>query len=52
VIKTLRDFKTGIRNNDRNQIMQDIAVKMTEKEMEAVAQFLAGMGAEMPDTDE
>jgi len=52
VIKTLRDFKTGIRNNDRNQIMQDIAVKMTEKEMEAVAQFLAGMGAEAPDTDE
>jgi len=52
VIKTLRDFKTGTRSNDRNQIMQDIAAKMTEKEMEAVAQFLAGMGAEAPDTDE
>ena len=52
VIKTLKDFKAGTRNNDRNQIMQDIAAKMTEKEMETVAQFLAGMGAEAPGTDE
>ncbi|MCF6336437.1 MAG: cytochrome c4 [Gammaproteobacteria bacterium] len=52
VIKTLRDFKTGTRSNDRNEIMQDIAAKMTEKEMEAVAQFLAGMGAETPDIGE
>lgn len=46
VAKAMRDFKTGVRSNDRNQIMRDIAAKMTEKEIEAVAQFLAGMGAE------
>lgn len=45
VAKAMRDFKSGARSNDRNQIMQDIASKMTEKEMDAVAQFLAGMGA-------
>ncbi|NOX93069.1 MAG: cytochrome c4 [Gammaproteobacteria bacterium] len=52
VIKTMQDFKTGARSNDRNQIMQDIAAKMTEKEIEAVAQFLVGMGARAPGVDE
>jgi len=52
VIKSMRDFKSGARSNDHNQIMQDIAAKMTEKEIEAVAQFLAGMGAEAPGADE
>jgi cytochrome c553 len=45
VAKAMRDFKSGARSNDRNQIMRDIATKMTEKEMDAVAQFLAGLGA-------
>jgi cytochrome c553 len=44
--KALRDFKTGTRSNDRNQIMRDIAAKMTEAEIVAVAKFLSGMGAE------
>jgi len=52
VIKTMQDFKTGARSNDRNQIMQDIAAKMTEKEIEAVAQFLAGMGVGTPAASE
>ena len=52
VIKTLRDFKSGVRSNDQNQIMQDVAAKMTEKEIEAVAKFLAGMGAEAPGVGE
>jgi len=52
VIKSIQDFKSGARSNDRNQVMQDIAAKMTEKEIEAVAQFLAGMGAEAPGADE
>jgi cytochrome c553 len=43
--KTMRDFKSGTRSNDRNQIMRDIAGKLTEKEITALAQFLAGMGA-------
>jgi cytochrome c553 len=46
VAKALRDFKTGTRSNDRNQIMRDIAAKMSEKEIDAMALFLAGMGAE------
>lgn len=46
VAKTLRDFKSKTRSNDRNQIMQDIAEKMSEKEIDAVALFLAGMGTE------
>lgn len=45
VAKALRDFKTHARNNDLNQIMQDIAVKMTEQEIDAVALFVSGMGA-------
>jgi cytochrome c553 len=44
--KALRDFKSGARSNDRNQIMRDIAAKMTEAEIVAVAKFLSGMGAE------
>lgn len=44
--KALRDFKSGARSNDRNQIMRDIAAKMSEAEIDAVAQFLRGMGAE------
>ena len=48
VAKTLRDFKSNTRSNDRNQIMRDIAAKMSEAEIDAVALFLAGMGAEQP----
>jgi cytochrome c553 len=42
--KTLRDFKSGARNNDRNEIMQAIAAKLSDKEIEAVSRFIAGMG--------
>ncbi|MBL1276289.1 MAG: cytochrome c4 [Ectothiorhodospiraceae bacterium] len=46
VAKTLRDFKSSTRSNDRNQIMRDIAAKMSDPEIDAVALFLEGMGAE------
>ena len=52
VAKALRDFKSQARTNDRNKIMQDIAAKMTEKEIDAVALFLAGLGAETATTEE
>lgn len=52
VIKAMKDFKSGARSNDRNQIMRDIAAKMTETEVAAVAKFLAGMGAEAVSTGE
>lgn len=51
VTKALRDFKSGTRSNDRNQIMQDVAAKMSEKEIAALAQFLAGMGAPVATPD-
>ena len=42
--KTLRDFKSGARTNDRSEMMQAIAAKLSDKEIEAVSRFLAGMG--------
>jgi cytochrome c553 len=42
--KTLRDFKSGARSNDRSDMMQDIAAKLSDKEIEAVSKFIAGMG--------
>lgn len=41
--KTLRDFKAGTRGNDRNKIMQDIAAKLSENEIDAVATYIATM---------
>ena len=46
VMKAMRDFKSESRSNDRNKIMRDIAAKVSDKEIEALAQFLAGLGAE------
>lgn len=41
--KTLRDFKSGARTNDRSGMMQSIAARMSDKEIDAVATYLAGM---------
>ena len=43
--KTLRDFKSGTRSNDRNNIMRDIAGMMSDAEIDAVASYLSGLGA-------
>jgi len=43
--KTLRDFKSGVRSNDSNGMMQAIAAKLSDKEIEAVSAFMAGMGS-------
>jgi len=37
--QTLRDFKSGVRTNDRNKIMQDIASRLSENEIDAVAAY-------------
>jgi cytochrome c553 len=42
--KTLRDFKSGERSNDRSDMMQAISAKLSDKEIEAVSKFIAGMG--------
>lgn len=43
IITTLHKFKTKERANDVNSIMRDIANKMTDKEIEAVASYVAGL---------
>ncbi len=43
VVKALKDFKSGARSNDANQMMRSIASKMTEEEIKAVAEYIAGL---------
>lgn len=43
ILTQLRDFRTGVRNNDGAKMMQVIARKMTEQEMQAVADYVAGL---------
>ncbi len=39
----LRDYGSGERATDPNMMMRDIATRMTEDEIEAVAQYVAGL---------
>lgn len=43
VAKQLRDFKLGDRTNDNQQIMRDVAEHMSEAEIVAVANYIAGL---------
>jgi len=43
VAKQLKDFKAGSRSNDPNQMMRGVAGKMTEPQIEAVAQYVQGL---------
>jgi len=43
VIKALKDFRTGTRTNDMNKMMQDIAARMSDKDIDAVAEYIAGL---------
>ncbi|MGD8559067.1 MAG: c-type cytochrome [Gammaproteobacteria bacterium] len=43
IIKTLNDFKNGNRANDINEIMRNIASKLTDNEIAAVAAYVAGL---------
>lgn len=45
VAKALRDFRAGTRTNDQNGIMQNLAEKLTDKEIDAVAAFVTAMGS-------
>jgi cytochrome c553 len=44
VITQLSNFAEGSRSNDINKMMQNVATKMSKKEMEAVAAYLASLG--------
>lgn len=43
VVAELKKFRDQQRSNDVNSIMRDIAGKMTDKEIEAVASYVAGL---------
>lgn len=43
VVKTMKDFRTGARSNDAGKMMRDIAGRMSDKEIEAVASYIAGL---------
>ncbi|MBD3670300.1 MAG: cytochrome c4 [Gammaproteobacteria bacterium] len=42
-VKALNDFKEGNRANDPNQMMRDVASKMTSAEIKAVAEYISGL---------
>jgi cytochrome c553 len=39
----LKAFRDGTRSNDLNHMMRDIAAKMSDKDIEAVASYIAGL---------
>ncbi|MBU0500708.1 MAG: c-type cytochrome [Gammaproteobacteria bacterium] len=41
--KALKDFRAGTRSNDSNKMMRDIAGKMTDADIAAVAQYIQGL---------
>ncbi len=43
VIKTLTDFKTGARSNNRENMMHMIATKMTDEDIKAVAYYISSL---------
>ena len=43
LVKQLNDFRSGSRSNDPAGMMGDIAKKMTDVEIEAVSEYLAGL---------
>ena len=41
--KAMKDFRSGARSNDPNKMMRQIAGRMSDKEIEAVASYIAGL---------
>ncbi|MFA5628228.1 MAG: c-type cytochrome [Thiohalomonadaceae bacterium] len=42
-IKALKDFRDGIRTNDQTNMMRAVAAKMTDAQIEQVAEYIAGL---------
>ncbi len=42
-IATLKAYRSGDRSNDTNEIMRDVTAKMSDKQIEALAYYLAGL---------
>jgi cytochrome c553 len=43
IVDQLTKFKNKVRKNDPNSMMEDIAAKLTDKEIEAVASYVSGL---------
>ena len=43
VEKAMKDFRSGARSNDMNKMMRNIAEKMSDKEITAVASYISGL---------
>jgi cytochrome c553 len=43
VEKAMKDFRSGARTNDMNKMMQNVAEKMSDKEIKAVASYISGL---------
>ena len=39
----LKAFRAGTRSNDPNGMMRGVAARMTDREMQAVAEYVAGL---------
>jgi len=39
----MADFKKGVRSNDKAKVMRAVAERMTEQEMQAVSEYIAGL---------
>lgn len=42
-LKQMKDFKNSKRENDRGLVMQSVALRLSDAEMEAVAEYIAGL---------
>lgn len=42
-LKQMADFKSGARANDKGKVMRAVAERLTEQEMKAVSEYLAGL---------
>lgn len=43
VVKALKDFRSATRSNDAAKMMQNIAAKMSDAEIDAVAEYISGL---------
>ncbi len=43
LVKALNDFRTGTRANDPNEIMRNIAAKLSDREVKAVAAYVSSL---------
>ncbi|MDH3948083.1 MAG: cytochrome c4 [Gammaproteobacteria bacterium] len=42
-VKALKDFRSGTRKNDLGKMMQNVAARMTDAEIEAVSSYMQGL---------